>query len=69
MKKEMFSALSELETNLIFSKSTANLLYLLPVDDKPISNSINAIANALEMMLERVHESLERAYAADGKED
>ena len=60
----MFDALNTTETNLIRCEGTARLLFLLPLDAIPYADEIIAIANALETQLERTHNALEGAYAA-----
>ncbi len=60
----MFKALGKVESNLTLCESTARLLYLLPLDTSPHADEIISIASALETQLERTHDALESAYAA-----
>ena len=67
-KNTMFEALGKVESSLTLCKCTARLLALVPLDGNPYSDELIAIANALEMQLERTHKAIEDAYHA-GKDE
>lgn len=64
-KSTMFEALGKVESNLTMCKCTARLLALVPLDGNPYADELVAIKSALETQLERTHEALDAAYAAN----